>query len=248
MVVCGGAILPAKAGRSGHGEAAARCGRTAVRAAALSLALLGACAAPEADGPAPLAYETGAGSCPGQLDPRFDRALRPDSLDPALIDRAIRSYTNRERCKSGLAPLSPSPALARAAAMHAADMAAASRVAPVLPDQPERTLSQRYAQAGVGRYEQRGENLMRIALERPGVARVRSAAPECAFPIAGPDRALGPTYGSIARRLVDAWMRSAAMRTKMLSPDWTHMGAGLAVSATEAGCGDVYAAQSFVKA
>ncbi|HUF57814.1 MAG TPA: CAP domain-containing protein, partial [Thermohalobaculum sp.] len=198
--------------------------------------------------PAPAAaFQSGATSCPGGADPRFDLPLTPATLDPALMDRAIRSHTNRERCDAGLAPLAAAPPLARAAAMQAGDMAAAATVAPVLPADPDKTLDRRYFLAGASPHRQRGEILMQIALESPGVARVRSRAPRCDFPVAGPGSALTPTHGSVARRLVDAWMASEGMRATLMSPDWTEAGAAVAIRPVEGTCGDVYAAESFAK-
>ena len=215
-----------------------------LRAAAIALALAaGACAERKLPAPAsePVAFASGPASCSAVPDPRFERTLAPGMLDPALADRAVRFHLNRERCAAGLAPLAAAPPLAEAAAMQARDMAASATVV------PDRTLDRRYYQAGATPHRQRGEILMRIPLESPGVARVWSRAPRCDFGSAGPGRPLMPTHGSIARRLVEAWMQSEAMQAAMLSPDWTDAGAALAIRPVEGTCGDVYAALSFAK-
>lgn len=213
-------------------------------AAALALVLSACAATGPRDAPAPLTFDTSPTSCTEQAaaDARLDRPIAISAIDGALIDRAIRLYTNEARCEAGMAPLDPDQRLAEAARIHVTDMASAGFVAATRPADPTKTLGQRYRLAGVGPYSQRGENLMRISLETPGVARVASRATECDFAAAA---GLVPTYRTVARRLVDAWTRTQALSANLLAPDWTHMGAAIAIRPVEGTCGDVYAAQSF---
>ena len=212
-------------------------------AAVLIAGFLAACDQTDYVAPPPISYDSGQASCSEKAnDPRFDRILLPQAIDPALIDRAVRLMTNEKRCMAGRSPLALDPRLAEAARIHATDMADVGFVAPTRPADPEKTLAKRYELANVGPYKRRGENLMRISLEVPGVAEVAEPGEACDFA-----RRLGlvPTYRTVARRLVDAWSRTEAYSASMLAPDWTHMGSAIGIRPIEGSCGDVYAAQSF---
>lgn len=219
--------------------------------ALLICSVLGACSGGEApEGRAMAGPDLAGGTCsPSALnDPRLRRPLRPGAVDPALMDRAIRVFTNERRCKAGLDPVDPLPGLADAAAAHAGDMADSGVVAPTRPADPTRTLKVRLREAGVSGYTRRGENLMRITLETPGAARfaTRTAA-DCLFnEESGVPRALWPTYASVAKRLVATWADTEALSANMLDPAWTHAGGGVAIRDIEGTCGDVYAAQTLV--
>lgn len=216
-----------------------------------ALALLAACAAApeprEAEAPRVASYDTAPASCADRPErhPELDRPLLPGRVDPVLLDRAVRLFTNAERCAAGLAPVAPDPALARAALLHARDMAAGGYVAPVRPGERLLTLRERLRRSGVAAYDQRGENLMRIDLATPGVMRTYGAR-ACLAPPEGPPPAVAPTYRSIARRLVETWRGTEAYTVSMLEPRWSHLGAAVAIRPAGESCGDVYAAQTFV--
>lgn len=182
-------------------------------------------------------------------DPRLSRPVVPGAVDAGLADRAIRLWTNQARCQAGLDPLNALPGLADAARIHATDMADAGFVAPVRPADPSKTLRERLRMAQVAGYRRRGENLMTISLETPGAARIytRTAA-DCAFGSDGrTPQGLVPTYRSVAKRLVDAWMDTEALSLNMLDPTWTDVGGAMAIRSIEGTCGDVYAAQTLVE-
>lgn len=221
-------------------------GQTGRAIVAVIAAVLSACtgAEPPVSKP-PLAFDSAPAACieSASSDPRLDRPVNVAALDPALLDRAVRLHTNEARCRAGRPPLDPDRQLAAAAQIHADDMASAGFVAPTRPADPTKTLASRYRLAGVAPYRQRGEILMRLSLETPGVARVASRAEACDF---ADGAALVPTYRIVARRLIDAWMQTEALSTTLLAPEWTHAGAALAVRPVPGTCGEVYAAQSFV--
>lgn len=224
-----------------------------MRLARLATALLlAACsAAPEpqpAAAPAPVAYDTRPAGCGDRPEshPELDRPLIPGAVDPALMDRAVRLYTNAERCAAGLDPVGPDPALARAALLHAGDMAAGGFVAPVRPGERILTLRERLRRAGAAAYRQRGENLMRIDLVTPGVARTYGER-ACLPPPDGPPPAVGPTYRTVAERLVRTWTNTEAYTVSMLEPRWSHVGAAVAIAPAGGRCGDVYGVQTFVE-
>ena len=191
-----------------------------------------------------MAYDTGGASCGTTSDTLTTRPLQPGAVDPALMDRALRQALNAQRCARGLAPLVPDPSVARAALDHATDMAEVGFVAPTRPADPSKTLATRLRRAGADPYRRRAENLMRIALETPGVARYATGAPECDY-----SQRLGivPTYRSVAGRLMAAWARTEAFSANLFSTEWTHVGGAVAIRPVEGSCGDVYAALTFVR-
>lgn len=215
--------------------------RCATRIAGLSLVLvlpLAGCAGKSVmDAPVVASDGSGCGSFAGHR--ALFRPVVAGRIDPVLMDRAIRIAANQRRCAAGVAPLAHDPRLTEAARIHASDMAEAGFVAPARPADPTKTLKVRFDLAGVGPYRRRGENMMRIALVP---APLDDGGRRCS-PADG--AAVVPTYRSIATRLVEAWSKSRAFSANLLSDDWTHTGAAVALRPVSGTCGELYAAQSF---
>jgi uncharacterized protein YkwD len=95
----------------------------------------------------------------GPLDPP-EAAPRSDPRDPAAVEGAVVDALNATRRRRGLAPLRASPRVAEVARRHSEAMAAAGRVAHVVPGSGE--VGERLRRAGVP-YRLAAENVARAA-------------------------------------------------------------------------------------
>lgn len=213
--------------------------------AVLAAAALTACAAPLSP-PATrvAAAQTAPGCPPPPLGDRFDEPLDPP-LDADRVSASILRAANAGRCEAGRAPLSPAPALARAARRYAEAMVEEGFFGHVPPGPDPRRLRDR-AEAAGATHALLGENLAALPLHRFGDRRFYEREGACAFSFT-PEGPLIPrmSYAALGEAAVAAWMQSEAHRQGLLEPRYAAHGAGAAVAAEEGRCGVVYVAQMF---
>jgi uncharacterized protein YkwD len=179
------------------------------------------------------------------LPPRFDRPIAPGGPDAALIHEAVLHFVNAERRRNGRAPLEGDPRLARAAADHAANMAARRAMAHRLPDAKAGKLAQRLAGQGVT-FRRAGENIGMEKAYRLLGRPISARAAGCAFTYADTGAPVPPhSHASLANSAVARWMASAGHRANILAAGFRRMGAGAALDPAGPACGDVYLAQTF---
>jgi len=122
----------------------------------------------------------------------------PESLEGAL-SRDIVCWTNVERMARGLAPVTWSETLARAAWAHSDEMARLGYFDHFSPTSRNRTLMNRVRNAGL---------------------RARSL-------LVGENLAKGNWSHDRARRIVEAWMESDGHRENLLRPSFRRIGVGV---------------------
>lgn len=115
----------------------------------------------------------------------------------AEVAAALTAELNRQRRAQGLQVLRTDPALERAAAEYAQELAARRRLDHHSPTPGRHTHTQRIDMAG-GRWQRAAENLARV-----------------------PDEA-----GQVTPRVISLWLGSNGHRRNLLDPDFTHTGAG----------------------
>jgi uncharacterized protein YkwD len=135
--------------------------------------------------------------------PPAAEALPSVGSDPVLagIARDLLAAANRARAVEGLSPLQPDPALDRAAAEHAQELAGRGVLDHRSRTPGRETLTRRIEAAG-GTWFQAGENLARLG---------------------GPGAEAG-------HHIVQLWLASPAHRRNLMDRTYTHAGSGIAIA------------------
>ena len=184
---------------------------------------------------------TGAGQTPG----RFGQPITGKSLDQALFNEAVLFYSNAARRQHGRAPLSPDPALARAAADHAANMARLRTHSHELPVRGQSKLKQRMARQSVS-YRLAAENIAMDKVYRLLGRPISMKSSGCNFLYGDTMRPVPVhTYGSLAQQVVSRWLASPKHRASLLSPKFERLGSGVGIDPKGPACGDLYLVQDF---
>jgi uncharacterized protein YkwD len=183
----------------------------------------------------------GASQTPG----RFGQPITGKSLDQALFNEAVLFYSNAARRQHGRAPLSPDPALARAAADHAANMARLRTHSHELPVRGQSKLKQRMARQSVS-YRLAAENIAMDKVYRLLGRPISMKSRGCNF-VYGDTMQPVPvhTYGSLAQQVVSRWLASPKHRASLLSPKFERLGSGVGIDPNGPSCGDLYLVQDF---
>ena len=172
--------------------------------------------------------------------------MEAGAVDQWLFDAAVLQAVNTERCRRGLTPLQPDPALARAAAYHSGDMVRYDFFDHDSPVAGRATLRDRYAQVGAESFSA-AENIATLSLYafwgRHFILR-DAAACDFAFTPGGPPISRH-TYASAAAVLMESWMDSSGHRRNILHPGMTRHGAGIALKPDPQICGTLIAVQNF---
>lgn len=161
-------------------------------------------------------------------------------INQSLLDAAILSEVNYERCRKGLSALKPEPRLTKTAAGHSKWMARAAK----LSHRGSNTLSQRLKRSGV-KFRTGAENIAmmhyyqidRVVFLTKGTCQFTNQA----------GRALPPhSYASLARAAVGYWMNSSKHRDNILNRRAKFMGSGAGFDGRAQYCGTVYLTQNFI--
>lgn len=166
-------------------------------------------------------------------------------FDAQLMDRAILSAANYQRCLKGLPALRPVSALIPPAKDHSNWMASKKRLSHTSTVAGRRTLKDRVFSTGLPA-RAASENLAQLALfDLTPRFRVIDGK-SCRF--ASPDgKRLTPhSYASFADKVVTLWMNSPGHRRNLLSRKTTHMASAASLRENRTTCGTVYVTQIFV--
>lgn len=180
-----------------------------------------------------------------KLPDRFHRPIVSDGLDLRLFDEAVTIYANAARKQHGKPPLKSDPALARAAAAHAHNMAKLQTHSHRLPVAGEGRLVQRMARNSV-KYRTAGENIGMEKVFRLTGRPISTRASGCSFTYADTGAPVPVhTYATLAQAAVQRWMASPKHRASLLSKAFKRVGNSAAVDPKGPACGDVYLVQNF---
>ena len=187
------------------------------------------------------AADAGAPNPPARLN-------QPISLkhpDQGLFLEAVLLYSNDVRRAHGRAPLRADPALTRAAADHAANMARLRTHSHVLPVRGQKDLSQRMHRQSL-EFRKAAENIAMDKVYRLLGRPIAVSSRGCSFTY-GDTREPVPvhTYASLAQEVVSRWLASPKHRQSLLSPAYQRLGAGVGVDPSGPACGDFYLVQNF---
>lgn len=172
---------------------------------------------------------------------RLEAAVAAGPIDAALFTEAVLIHVNAARQANGRAPVAADGRLTATAARQAEAMARAG----AMTHRAGGALRARLSGEGV-QFRKAGENIamepVYAVLGRP----ISTRSSGCSFVYADTGAAAPRhSYASLARSTVARWMASPGHRKNILEPGFRRMGAGFAVKAGGALCGDVYLAQVF---
>lgn len=180
-----------------------------------------------------------------KLPERFNRPISSEGLDLKLFDEAVTIYANAARKQYGKPPLKSDPALARAAAAHAHNMAKLRTHSHRLPIAGEGRLVQRMARNAV-KYRTAGENIGMEKVFRLTGRPISTRASGCSFTYADTGTTVPVhTYATLAEAAVARWMASPKHRASLLSSAFKRIGNSAAIDPQGPACGDVYLVQNF---
>jgi uncharacterized protein YkwD len=180
-----------------------------------------------------------------RLPSRLLMPIAVDGPDQALFNEAVLIYSNAARRQHGRPPLQQDPALSRAAADHALNMARLRTHSHVLPVRGQGKLSQRMHRQSLT-FRSAAENIAMDKVYRLLGRPIALGGQGCRFTY-GDTRQPVPihTYASLAEQVVARWLASPKHRASLLSPAYRRLGAGVGVDPAGAACGDLYLVQDF---
>jgi uncharacterized protein YkwD len=180
-----------------------------------------------------------------RLPSRLLAPIAVDGPDQGLFNEAVLIFSNAARRAHGRPPLRHDPALTRAAAGHARNMARLRTHSHVLPVRGEGKLAQRMHRQSLA-FRMAAENIAMDKVYRLLGRPISVASRGCSFTY-GDTRQPVPihTYASLAEQAVARWLASPRHRDSLLSPRYQRLGAGVGVDPQGAACGDVYLVQDF---
>ena len=176
---------------------------------------------------------------------RLAQPIPLDRPEQALFAEAVLMYSNEVRRQHGRAALRPDPALVRAAADHARNMARLRTHSHVLPVRGQANLSQRMHRQSL-EFRTAGENIAMDKVYRLLGRPISTAHQGCSFTYGDTHEPVPVhTYASLAQEVVARWLASPKHRASLLSPGFRRLGAGIGVDASGPACGDFYLVQTF---
>lgn len=184
-------------------------------------------------------------ACPAPLQgSAYDRQINRGAIDQDLFNRAVLYYTNKIRCRRGLALYTSTRDVASAANTHARNMTRTRTYSHNLNVSGARDLRQRM-RAQTRDFRTAGENIAKnfvYALNgRPYIP-----ANNCAFKYLATRQPVPVhSYRSLAQELVASWEGSPDHLTNIVSRRYTRMGAAFGIDSRGQLCGEVYASQVF---
>ncbi len=166
-------------------------------------------------------------------------------INQRLLDRAILSEVNYERCRAGLSPVRSEPRLIKAAAGHSAWMAKARRVSHKSTVSGRQTVRARIKRTGI-KIRTGAENIGMVhRFKVDNVNFLIRNASSCQFATHGGQPIPQHSYASLARTIVKFWMNSHGHRANILNRQVRMMGTAAALDKSAEYCGTYYITQDF---
>ena len=186
-----------------------------------------------------------AGAQDAALPKQLYQPISLERPDQTLFNQAVLIYSNQVRRQHGRAPLHTDPALSRAAADHARNMARLRTHSHNLPVRGQRDLSQRMHRQSL-EFRKAAENIAMDKVYRLLGRPISMSSRGCNF-VYGDTREPVPvhTYASLAREVVARWLASPKHRASLLNANYERLGAGIGVDPRGPACGDFYLVQDF---
>ncbi|WP_371170850.1 CAP domain-containing protein [Aliiroseovarius sp. 2305UL8-7] len=174
-----------------------------------------------------------------------EKSIPNKGLNQALLEKAVVSRVNAERCKRGLNPLKPISGLRKQAAKHSTWMARSQKLSHKASGSFRRSLSDRLKASGV-RFRTGAENIGMVHLYGIDGRRfmIRSSE-QCHFTAKNGGRIGRHSYDSLAKLVVRKWMESPGHRKNILGKKLRYSGVGAGVQPRSKHCGSVFLTHIF---
>lgn len=186
---------------------------------------------------------TAADACSRAAPAQAAKTYVPTSgINQGLLDAAVRVETNYHRCRAGLPPLrSGGSRFLKETAGHSGWMARTHQ----LKHTGQTTLKQRVKRAGI-RLRSGAENIGMVNRFMIDNRRFQIAnSSNCHFVYNG-QRVPQHTYATLARHIVDLWMRSPGHRKNILKRNVSVVSTAVAFDPNAQYCGRFWLTQAFV--
>lgn len=172
--------------------------------------------------------------------------INPFRISQRYFSALVGAEVSYRRCLEGLPPVAENASVRMIAEDHAKWMSD-NKTLTHEPERPGyRKLSDRFARGGL-RYRRIGENLAlvsRFKVDQYRRFRVNNAQ-ACSFSTRN-GRPIGPhSYTSLARYVVDLWMKSPGHARNLLNPTFEEHGAAVKFDPHDKYCGRFYISQNF---
>lgn len=166
-------------------------------------------------------------------------------IDQRLFDEAVLIYSNAVRKANGRPPFKSDPALSKAAADHARNMARLRTHSHELPVRGQKHLKQRMQRVSVD-FRLAAENIAMDKVYRLLGRPIAVGYNGCNFTY-GDTKTPVPihTYASLAKQVVNRWYQSPGHKKNLLNPKFRRLGSGVGVDPNGPACGDFYLTQNF---
>lgn len=188
-----------------------------------------------------------ASACTKARVPGADRVISlQQGINQNLLNQAMLAEINYHRCRAGLNRLQPSRAFTQMAAVHSDWMARHRQLTHRSNIRGMSSLRDRIDRSGV-KVSRAAENLgvaHRMAFQ-PGVQFFTTDASTCQFRDSRRPQIPPHTYASIAKLMVDMWMKSPGHRQNIMTRGISMHGAAIAIDTRAEFCGKIYATQKF---
>ncbi len=164
-------------------------------------------------------------------------------INAALVDAAILSEMNYQRCRIGASPLTRNAGLRATAAKYSSWMAKTMTVSHRSSAPGQSTLRARMSTSGVS-FSVGAENLAMVHRFRVEGVSVRKTG-GCNF-VRSNGKAVGAhSYATLARYVVDLWMASPSHRRNVVARDVSMVGSAASFNGNAPYCGQFYIAQNY---
>jgi uncharacterized protein YkwD len=164
-------------------------------------------------------------------------------INAALVDAAILSEMNYQRCRHGVSPLTKNTGLRAIAAKYSGWMAKTMTVSHRSSAPGQSTLRARMSTSGVS-FSVGAENLAMVHRFRVEGVNVRKTG-SCSYVRSNGKPVGAHSYATLARYVVDLWMASPSHRRNVLARDVRVVGSAMAFNGNAPYCGQFYIAQNY---
>ena len=164
-------------------------------------------------------------------------------INAALVDAAILSEMNYQRCRIGVSPLTRNAGLRAIAAKYSVWLAKNMTVTHRSSAPGQSTLRARMSTSGIN-FTVGAENLGMVHRFRVEGVSVRKTG-SCSF-VRSDGKPVGAhSYATLARYIVDLWMASPSHRRNVLARDVSMVGSAASFNGNAPYCGQFYIAQNY---
>ncbi len=195
-----------------------------------------------------LALPAAAQSCARDLPKTAQKSIVPaGKINQTLLSQAVRAEVNYHRCRAGLPAVARAgKGLAREAYGHSTWMAKRQTLSHQSSVSGRATLKQRFRASGL-KVRAGSENIGMVHRYRVDNRRFQIVdARQCKFRLSNGQPLPPHTYASLARQIVDLWMKSPGHRKNILDRRVTKVSTGVAFDPRAKYCGRYWLTQNFI--